>query len=223
MGFGPEVLIPLALGAATTAAGTVMTSNANKQAGQDAVNQADVRNKQLQDYRDRMKLIQGETQGNAAKTIDQYSEANTKDRTAAATSELEGQFNNAIAPPAQTVNTASAPATAGANPSVVEQSRGVAAERNKVASGNLAKSMAALGGIGGGMMNSGQKLGHAASFTDMYSNFGKQETALLPQYQDFASTYYKLKPKPSSPGGEALTGLGKTMMSAAGSSFKGFG
>lgn len=223
MGFGPEVLIPLAIGAATTAGGAVMTANANKQAGQEAVNQADVRNKQLQEYRDRMKLIQGETQENATKTLDQFNKENTADRTAAATNELEGQFSGAVAPQAPAVATASAPAAAGSNPSVVEEARTKAADRNTVSNNRLAKNMAALGGVGGGMMASGQKLGRAASFTDMYSNFGKQETALLPNYQDFASTYYKLKPKIGSPGGEALTGLGKTMLSTAGSGFKGFG
>lgn len=219
MGFGPEVLIPLAIGAATTAGGAVMTSNANKQQGKDLVAQADKRNQQLNEYRERMKGIQANTKDNAAKAIQQYDTKAIEDKNVAAETALGQQYTDAVKP---TVDVAPTP-TAGDNPSVVEAATKVEAGRTNAHSNKLALNMAKLGATGQTMMGTGMGMGKAGSYTDMFNNFGRQEGSLLPAYQDFASTYYRLKPKASSPGGEALTGLGKTMLSAAGSGFKGFG
>jgi len=85
----------------------------------------------------------------------------------------------------------------------------------------LAKRLAALGTQPQSLLGSGTQLQRAGSLSDMYSNFGKQETALLPNYQDFASTYWKLKPQNSNTAGQALTGLGSALTKYSG--YKAFG
>lgn len=218
MGFGPELLIPLALGAASTAAGTIMSSNAKKQAGQDAVREAEKRNQQLAEYRNRMKQLQGESQANAAETMATFKPEETAKRETEAQTTLENQYAKDTAAPAM-----SAVDPGGATPTVTGAATAAAKGRTDQYTKMLSKRLAALGTQPQALLGSGIGIQRANSANDMFGNFGRQEGALLPGYQDFASTYYKLKPKNSSPGGEALTGLGSTMLSMAGSKFNGFG
>lgn len=219
MGFGPELLIPLAIGAATSGAGALMTSNANKQQAQNSVNEANKRNQQLDEYRNRMKELQGESQDNAAKTMAQFTPEATAKRETEATTTLEDQYAKDTAAPA--MPTAVDPG--GSNPTVTGAATAEAKAKTDAYTKMLSKRLAALGTQPQALLGSGIGIQRGNSANDMFGNFGKQETSLLPNYQDFASTYYKLKPKVGSPGGEALTGLGSTMMSMAGSNFSGFG
>lgn len=212
---GIETALALGAGLAATAAGSAMSASAQKRAGQDQLAMADARNKQLQEYRDRMLKIREDAEANNKKTQELYNPEQSKAREDEAEAKLNTQYTAATteAPPMAT------PATGGSAPTVVDDARAKAKAGNDQYTAMLAKRLAALGTQPQSLLGSGIQLGRAGSLNDQYVNFGKQETSLLPQYQDFASTYYKLKPPPSSPGGQALTGLGGTLFKLAGSSF----
>lgn len=219
MGF--EVpLLSLAAGLASTVAGGVMSANARKQAGQDAAAMADARNRQLQEYRQRMAALEDQSRANNEKTQALYAPDEKAQRDAAANAELQKNYDEATAAPAPL---ATVP-LGGAAPEVTGDAAAKAKEKTDAYTKLLSQRLAALGTQPQALLGSGMALQRAGSRQDMYSNFGKQETALLPQYQDFGSAYWKLKSQGGGNiGGQALTGLGSSLMKYAGSSPSLFG
>jgi hypothetical protein len=213
MGFGPELLIPLALGAASSVGGALMQGNAQKQAAQDAQMRADARNKQLQEYRLRMQKLQDESTATNKKAQDLFTPEQSAARETTANQQLQDQYTKVTTP---TPMQGDVP-LAGSAPAVVKDAVKASTDKTNSYTDLLSKRLAALGTQPASLFSSGLDLGRAGSQIDQSINFGKQETALLPQYQDFSDTYYRLKPPASSPGGQMLSGLGQTFFNMAGS------
>lgn len=217
MGFGLEVLIPAAISAASTIGGAVMQNRAANSAGQDALRAAEARNQQLQEYRTRMKAISEEAQNANLKARDQFTDEEAGKRETEETQKLQTQYDQAVAPtPSQ-----GAIPLGGSAPAVVGDTIKKEADEGNAYTKMLSQKLAALGTQPQALLKSGIGIQRAGNTIDTASNFGKQETALLPQYQDFASTYYRLKPQGGSQAGQALTGLGGVFAKMAGSNWSG--
>jgi len=87
--------LSLAAGLASSAGGAIMSSKAQKQAGQDAMMQAQARNKQLGEYRERMAALQEEAQKNNQQTQEAYNPDEAKAREEKANAQLTDQYQQA--------------------------------------------------------------------------------------------------------------------------------
>src|SRR3954470_16822190 len=146
-----------AAGLAATGAGAVMSHHAQKQAGQDAAAMADARNKQLQQYRQRMAGLQEQTQANNQKTQELYGPDEAKKRE----TEAEGGLNkNYTAATADPTPLAGIP-LGGSAPEVTGAASAKAKEGTDNYTAMLAKRLAALGTQPQALLGSGTSLQRA--------------------------------------------------------------
>jgi hypothetical protein len=217
MGFGLEFILPAALSAASSIGGALMNANAAQQANQNAMMAAQARNQQLAEYRARMQALQEQSQAANQKAQQIFGEEDTQKRETDANKQLNDQYSTAIQTQPGQAATSEIP-LAGSTPSIVRDSYAKAGEGAQNYSKMLASRLAQLGTQSQSLNQSGVGVNRQGSLVDMYGNFGKQETALLPNYQDFASTYWKLKPSNSGMG-SALSGLGGALSKIAGANW----